>query len=38
VEKFDLADPAFLAVLAELGLLALLVVAFALAIRLVRSP
>ncbi|WP_448568249.1 phosphate-starvation-inducible PsiE family protein [Thermus sp.] len=37
VEKFDLADPAFLAVLAELGLLALLVVAFALAIRLVRS-
>ena len=35
VEKFDLADPAFLA---ELGLLALLVVAFALAIRLVRSP
>jgi uncharacterized membrane protein (DUF373 family) len=38
MEKFDLADPAFLAVLAELGLLALLVVAFALAIRLVRSP
>lgn len=38
VEKFDLADPAFLAVLAELGLLAFLVVAFALAIRLVRSP
>jgi len=36
VEKFDLADPAFLAVLAELGLLAFLVVAFALAIRLVR--
>ncbi|GAB5603813.1 phosphate-starvation-inducible PsiE family protein [Thermus sp. FJN-A] len=36
VEKFDLADPAFIAVLAELGLLALLVVAFALAIRLVR--
>ncbi len=37
VEKFDLADPAFLAVLAELGLLSLMVVAFALAIRLVRS-
>jgi uncharacterized membrane protein (DUF373 family) len=37
VEKFDLSDPAFMAVLAELGLLALLVVAFALAIRLVKS-
>ncbi len=37
VEKFDLADPAFMAVLAELGLLSLMVVAFALAIRLVRS-
>ncbi|SDF17291.1 hypothetical protein SAMN04488243_12928 [Thermus arciformis] len=36
VEKFDLADPAFMAVLAELGLLSLMVVAFALAIRLVR--
>jgi uncharacterized membrane protein (DUF373 family) len=37
VEKFDLADPAFMAVLAELALLALLVLAFSLAIRLVRS-
>jgi len=37
VEKFDLADPAFMAVLAELALLALLVLAFAVAIRLVRS-
>lgn len=37
VEKFDLADPAFMAVLAELAVLALLVLAFALAIRLVRS-
>ncbi len=37
VEKFDLADPAFLAVLAELGLLSLLVVALALAMRLTSS-
>jgi uncharacterized membrane protein (DUF373 family) len=37
VEKFDLEDPAFMAVLAELGLLSLMVVAFALAIRLVRT-
>lgn len=37
VEKFDLADPAFMAVLAELGLLSLMVVALALAMRLVRS-
>lgn len=37
VEQFDLANPAFMAVLAELALLALLVVAFALAIRLVKS-
>lgn len=36
LEKFDLKEPAFLAVLAELGLLALMVVAFALAIRWVR--
>ncbi|GAA5338481.1 phosphate-starvation-inducible PsiE family protein [Thermus antranikianii] len=37
VEKFDLADPAFTAVLAELGLLSLMVVALALAMRLTRS-
>lgn len=36
LEKFDLKEPAFLAALAELGLLALMVVAFALAIRWVR--
>ncbi|RTG94211.1 hypothetical protein CSW25_08410 [Thermus scotoductus] len=36
VERFDLQDPAFIAVLAELGLLGMMVVAFALAIRLVR--
>nr|WP_279232558.1 phosphate-starvation-inducible PsiE family protein [Thermus neutrinimicus] len=37
VEKFDLADPGFMAVLAELGLLSLMVVALALAMRLARS-
>lgn len=37
VEKFDLADPAFLAVLAELGLLSLMVVALALAMRLIGN-
>ncbi|MFN3368610.1 MAG: phosphate-starvation-inducible PsiE family protein [Thermus sp.] len=37
VEKFDLADPAFMAVLAELGLLSLMVVALALAMRLTTN-
>ncbi|MGQ9754083.1 MAG: phosphate-starvation-inducible PsiE family protein [Thermaceae bacterium] len=37
VERFDLSDPAFMAVLAELTLLALMVAAFALAIRWVRA-
>lgn len=37
VEKFDLADPAFMAVLAKLGLLSLMVVALALTMRLTKN-